>query len=99
VQWLLDHATLDGPPVSDSRHTWTGPRRHAPADFVSPDGQHPALACKQEDALLDAWIFSGGNGVVDCVWVAGEKVVTAGRHRRHEESGRRFFRAMRQLCD
>lgn len=78
---------------------FTGIATDFPADFVSLDGQHPALACKREDALLDAWIFSGGNGVVDCVWVAGEKVVTAGRHRRHEEIGRRFFRAMRQLCD
>jgi len=78
---------------------FTGIAVDCPADFVSLDRQHPALACKREDALLDAWIFSGGNSVIDCVWVAGEKVVSAGRHRRRDEIVKRFFRTMQQLCD
>lgn len=46
------------------------------ADLISLNTRHPAMACKQNDALLDAWIFTGGNIVIDCVWVAGKKSST-----------------------
>ena len=68
------------------------------ADVVSLDAGHPVLACKNGDALVDAWIFSGGNGVIDCVWVGGEKLVEHGRHVRRDEIRSRFFAAMKQLC-
>lgn len=71
----------------------------SPADLISLDTRHPALACKKDDALLDAWIFTGGNSVVDCVWVAGKKVVERGRHSHRDEIRNRFFKAMKELCD
>ena len=52
------------------------------------DAGHPTLAGKSGDAILDAWIFSAGNGLVDCVWSGGRKVVQGGRHVRGNGSRR-----------
>jgi formiminoglutamate deiminase len=68
----------------------------ASADLVSFDANHPTLAGKSGDAILDAWIFAGG-GTVDCVWARGKKLVGEGRHVRREETTRRFAAVMREL--
>jgi len=68
-----------------------------PADFVSLNGQHPALICRTGDALLDAWIFASSGHVVDCVWVAGTKLVSQGRHVAREHVARGFVKAMKEL--
>ena len=68
-----------------------------PADFVSLNGDHPALICRTADALLDAWIFASAGNVVDGVWVAGTKVVSQGRHIARERVAREFVRAMKEL--
>lgn len=70
----------------------------APADFASLDVQHPALYCRQADALLDAWIFASAGNVIDCVWVAGKKVVKDGRHVARDEIRGNFHRALQELC-
>jgi formimidoylglutamate deiminase len=59
-------------------------RAGASADIVSLDAQHPALAERREDEILDSWIFAAGRAVVDCVWRAGVKVVINGRHHRRD---------------
>jgi formiminoglutamate deiminase len=69
----------------------------SPADLVSLDAHHPALVCKDGDAIVDAWLFSAGNAAVDCVWVGGEKVVQQGRHVRRDEIRARFIATMRAL--
>ena len=69
----------------------------SPADFVSLNEQHPALICRSADALLDAWIFASSGHVVDCVWVAGRKVVSQGRHIAREHVAGRFVKAMKEL--
>lgn len=51
----------------------------ARADFVVLDHGHDVLAGCREDELLDGWIFAGGRRVVRDVWVAGRRVVEAGR--------------------
>jgi len=50
------------------------------ADLVALDANHPILAGKSKDALLDSWIFSGGKDCVCDVWSAGRHVVKDGRH-------------------
>lgn len=70
----------------------------AAADFVSLDSQHPALYSRDGDALLDAWIFASAGHLVDCVWVAGRKVVAAGRHVARDQVRTRFGQVMRELC-
>jgi formimidoylglutamate deiminase len=52
----------------------------APADIVALDLDHPSLAGRGGDALLDGWIFAARGGAVDRVWRHGRKVVEAGRH-------------------
>jgi formimidoylglutamate deiminase len=68
-----------------------------PADLLSLNEQHPALSCRASDALIDAWIFASSGDVVDCVWVAGRKVVVDGRHFAREEIKREFVEAMKEL--
>lgn len=70
----------------------------AHADFLTLKADHPTLAGKAGDALLDAWIFSAGNSLIDCVWSAGRKVVQGGRHSLRERIAARFAATMRRLC-
>jgi formimidoylglutamate deiminase len=47
--------------------------------------------------VLDAWIFSAGNPLVDCVWSGGLKVVVGGRHVFKDEIAEQFAKTMREL--
>ncbi|MBV8664470.1 MAG: formimidoylglutamate deiminase [Hyphomicrobiales bacterium] len=67
------------------------------ADMVSLQADHPALAGRVGDQTLDAWIFSGGNGIVDSVWSGGRKLVVNGRHASREAVAARFGATMRAL--
>jgi formimidoylglutamate deiminase len=66
-------------------------------DIVSLDLEHPALIERGDDEILDSWIFSAGREAVDCVWRAGEKVVSGGRHRRREALLADYRAALRTL--
>ena len=70
----------------------------ASADIVTLRADHPSLAGRNDDQILDAWIFSGGNALVDCLWSGGRKVVADGRHSCREEIAARFRATMRSLC-
>ena len=77
-------------------------RRLAPgatADIVALRADHPATAGKADDQILDAWIFSGGNELVDCVWSGGRKVVADGRHALRDKVAAQFKATMRRLCE
>ena len=69
----------------------------APADFVSLDANHAALAGRSDDQWLDSWIFAGAHGLVDCVWVAGQKLVEGGHHRHRAAIAKRFRQVMEDL--
>lgn len=69
----------------------------APLDLVSLDASHPALIERREDEILDSWIFAAGRNVIDCVWRAGEKVVSGGRHLQREAIVARYQRAVKAL--
>jgi formimidoylglutamate deiminase len=49
-------------------------------DVVSLAADHPLLIGRRADELLDSWIFAGDRGLIDCVWRAGVKRVSGGRH-------------------
>ncbi|MFE0014533.1 formimidoylglutamate deiminase [Mesorhizobium sp. NPDC059054] len=68
----------------------------APADFVSLDANHPSLAGKSGNAILDTWIFAGGTRI-DCAWVHGSKLVENGRHFAREAIAERFRNVMMRL--
>ena len=71
----------------------------APADLVVLDGEHPALAGRRDDALLDAWIFAAATNPVRDVWVAGRRVVIDGRHTQRDRVEGEFRRVMRELVE
>jgi formimidoylglutamate deiminase len=69
----------------------------ASADILTFRAEHPTLAGKADDQILDAWIFSVGNPLVDCVWSGGLKVVVDGRHVFRDEIAAQFVKTMQGL--
>jgi formiminoglutamate deiminase len=67
------------------------------ADLVSLEADDETLAHRRHDQWLDAWIFAGGRGIVDCVWRAGAKLVRGGRHIHRESVGRRYRQALHKV--
>ena len=67
------------------------------ADFISLDSRHVALAGRSGDDILDAWVFTSGSSLVDCVWVGGAKLVEAGRHKGRDAIATRFLSVLRSL--
>ena len=60
------------------------------------EADHPSLAGKSGDSLLDSWIF-GGAKAVDCVWIGGKRVVNGAVHHAHDAVSARFRKAMIEL--
>lgn len=50
------------------------------ADFVVLDRDHPLLAGLSGPEQLDSFVFSHAAGMIDEVWIAGRRLVSAGRH-------------------
>ncbi len=91
---LFDSAVAGGAQVLDAPR---GLIEGATLDVVSLDTEQPELVHRREDDILDSWVFSGGRQLVDCVWRAGEKVVSHGRHRHREAIVARYRRALKNL--
>ena len=68
------------------------------ADLVVLDPEHPALAGRRGDALLDSWVFAGNRSTVRDVMVGGRWVVQGGRHREVEPILERYRETMRRLA-
>lgn len=97
---LFDAALAAGAQALGALAAGTSPvglAAHAPLDLVSLDAAHPALIERREDEILDSWIFAAGREAIDCVWRAGEKVVSEGRHRGRDAIVVRYRRAMKTL--
>ena len=75
----------------------TGLAAGASLDLVTLREDHPALLERRGDEILDSWIFAGGRELIDCVWRAGERLVSGGRHRQREALLARYARALRKL--
>jgi formimidoylglutamate deiminase len=58
---------------------------------------HPSLIGRNVDEILDSWIFAGDRGLIDCVWRAGARVVSGGRHRDRDAIERRYSAALRTV--
>lgn len=67
------------------------------ADMVSLAADHPSLAARSGDALLDGLIFSAGRGAVDRVWRQGRPVVEQGRHIARDAITARYRRVLSGL--
>lgn len=90
---------FEGAAAGGSRSIGRNAGRIAPgalADLLSLDTTHPALQGLEEDRILDAFVFSGGDVVRD-VWSAGRHVVRHGRHVSREVIAPRFEACLRRL--
>jgi len=70
----------------------------ARADLVELDMSHPLLEGREDDTVLDSWLFAGGGAMIRTVWVAGARHVVEGRHLRREIIQEAFRKAMRELA-
>ncbi len=78
----------------------TGITPGAAADFISLNDSSVALTERREDALLDSMVFARPRDAIDCVWTAGEKRVSGGRHATRDAAERRLRETLRRLlCD
>ncbi|MFI5014142.1 MAG: formimidoylglutamate deiminase [Hyphomicrobiales bacterium] len=69
----------------------------AAADLVSLDAGHPALIGRRGDAVLDGFVFAARDGMIDCVWRGGRKLVAHGSHRQRDACLARFRAVMERL--
>jgi formimidoylglutamate deiminase len=69
------------------------------ADLVVLDTDHPALAGRSGDALLDSWIFCGNDTPVRDVMVDGRWVVRDGEHIHQAEIAAAFRASVRRLTN
>lgn len=67
------------------------------ADLLVLDGNDPYLASASDDAVLNRWLFAGGDRQVRDVMVAGQWRVRERRHALEEQSAREFTEVLKQL--
>ncbi|MCY1335636.1 8-oxoguanine deaminase [compost metagenome] len=67
------------------------------ADWLVLDGNDPYLATAEGDALLNRWLFAGGDRQVRDVMVAGKWVVRDGRHAAEMETAKAFAGVLRDV--
>lgn len=67
------------------------------ADFLVLDTDHPLLHARENDEILDSWIFSGNQNTVRDVFVGGEQVISGGRHVREEAVAHRYKSVLNEL--
>jgi formiminoglutamate deiminase len=72
-----------------------GLRRGAAADLVTLDSEHPNLAGRSGDALVDGLVFAGGG--IDTVWRHGRRLVSGGRHHAREAIAARYVGVLKVL--
>lgn len=84
---LLQAAVSGGGQALGVRH---GIAPGAPADLVTLDADHPALAGRRDDTLIDAFLFASGSPIIDSVWSGGKHVVKGGRHRQRDAVAARY---------
>jgi formimidoylglutamate deiminase len=81
--------------VQDSRRNATG--FDGAGDWLQLDADAPQLTGATAGDLADRWIFSGNRNLVDQVHVAGEPLVTGGRHRDRDTIAAAYREAITRL--
>jgi formimidoylglutamate deiminase len=66
-------------------------------DRIMLDANAPILAGAKRDDVIDRWLFSGNRNIVSEVDVAGQRVVSNGRHRDGDAIAERYRKAMKTL--
>ncbi len=92
---LLEHSAAGGAQACGHNAGELAQGRRA--DFVVLDTEHPVLCEREDDALIDSWIFSGNQNTVEDVYVGGVRVVHNGHHAQEELIAQRFKSTLKQL--
>jgi len=71
--------------------------RGASADFFSLNRDAASLVSRTGDALIDSFVFGGARDAIDCVWCAGHKRVTQGRHHARSKIELNYRNALARL--
>ena len=66
-------------------------------DFVVLDSNHPRLAGRSGNDLLDSWIFSGNENPIKDVYVGGRRVIADGHHNDEEEIETAYRKTLEDL--
>jgi formimidoylglutamate deiminase len=69
------------------------------ADIVVLDSEHPNLASGSADRWLDAYLFTSPANIVRDVFVAGQHVVSNGRHRDRERIEKAYKTVLARVAD
>lgn len=69
----------------------------ARADLLVLDGDHPNLAGREDDAILDALVFAGNERLVRHVAVSGKWVIRDGRHADEQGIAARYKQVVRRM--
>ncbi|MCH7564424.1 MAG: formimidoylglutamate deiminase [Gemmatimonadetes bacterium] len=93
---FLYQATLKGGARAAGRPVGALAEGHR-ADIVILDPDHPTLAGRTGDTLLDSWVFSATGSPVTDVMVGGRWVVRDGHHASEEPIAARYRTAMERL--
>ncbi|MEX6503881.1 formimidoylglutamate deiminase [Pseudomonas zhanjiangensis] len=67
------------------------------ADWLVLDGEDPYIATAKDDAILNRWLFAGGDRQIRDVMVGGQWVVRDGRHAAEAQTAQAFARVLREL--
>ena len=67
------------------------------ADLVGLDIRHAALAGRDSERFVDAWLFAGNDTPVSDVFVGGRQVIENGLHALSEPIGERYRATLRRL--
>ena len=67
------------------------------ADFLALDAQHPDLAGRDSDAVIDTWLFAAGRSLIKDVITGGRTVVENGRHKDRDRINTAYCRTLNRL--
>lgn len=67
------------------------------ADWLVLDGDDPYIATAKDDAILNRWLFAGGDRQIRDVMVGGQWVVRDGRHAGEAQTAQAFAQVLREL--
>lgn len=70
----------------------------ARCDLVVLDTDHPVLAGREGDLILDSLVFSS-SGAIDQVWSGGRRIVVGGRHVAREAIAAAYRKAVAELAE
>ncbi len=68
------------------------------ADLLTLEQNHPRLYGRRDDLVLDSWIFSGNDNLVEHVYLGGKKIIHHGEHPKQAEIAANFCATLDRLA-